>query len=69
MVVPFTKKENSRVKIGINGKHDFNFVPTEFKLILGISNGNFYQRVSYMGLTLRVGIWTGVKFLEDIEYK
>lgn len=64
------RKENSRVKIGMNGKHDeFNFVHTEFKFILGISNGNFYQRVSYMGLTLRVRIWTGVKFLEGIEYK
>ena len=70
MVVPLTKKENPRVKIGMNGKRDeFNFVHIEFKFILGISNGNFYQKLSYMGLKLRVGIWTGVKFLEGIEYK
>lgn len=54
----------------MNGKHDeFNITHTEFKFIWGISNGNYYQRVSYMGLTLRVVICTGVKFLEGIEYK
>lgn len=64
------REENARVKIGMNGKHDeFNITHTEFKFIWGISNGNYYQRVSYMALTLRVVICTGVKFLEGIEYK
>lgn len=29
----------------MNGKHKFNFVHVELKFILGIINGNFYQRV------------------------
>lgn len=57
MVMPLPKKENSTVKMDINGKHDeFNFLHIEFRFVLGIINGDFYQRVGYMGLKLRVGV-------------
>lgn len=54
----------------MNGKHDeFNFLHIEFNFIFEIINGDFYQRVSYMGVKLRLGVGTSVTFLESIEYK
>lgn len=41
----------------MDGKYDeFNFLHIGFKFILGIINGDFYQRVRYMSLQLRVGV-------------
>lgn len=56
--------------MSMNGKNDeLDFVHIKFKFILEIINGDFYQRVSYMGTKPRVGEWTAVKFLEVIDYK
>lgn len=33
-----------------------------------MKNGDFYQRVWYMEIKLRVEVWTIVTFLEGIEY-
>lgn len=52
------KKRKFKSKNFVNKKDDeLHFVHTELKLILGNANRDFfYQRVTYMGLPLRVGI-------------
>lgn len=55
--MPLTKKENSRVKTGMGATYDeFNFVHIKLRFILGIINGDLYQRVSYMSLTQGQGV-------------